>query len=333
MKVAINGFGRIGRQILRAVLEYDRGEVEVMAVNDLVEPDTLAHLLKYDSVYGTLEDEVSVDGDILIAGGRKIKCLSAKDPAELPWGEMGIDVAVESTGIFTKREDAGKHIEAGSAKVLVTAPMKGKGADMTIVLGVNHEKYDPEEHNIVSNASCTTNGLAPICKIMHDNFVITGGFMTTIHAYTNGQNLVDGPNKDLRRARAAASNLVPTTTGAASALGDVIPDLEGKLDGMAVRVPVPVGSLIDLVVDIEKDAGLDDIKKTFRDSAEMDRYNGIVEYRSDPIVSTDIVGNPYSAIFDSLAAMKLGNRVKLMSWYDNEWGYSCRCYDLIKFMV
>ncbi|MGM0365819.1 MAG: type I glyceraldehyde-3-phosphate dehydrogenase [Actinomycetota bacterium] len=334
IKVGINGFGRIGRQTLRAALKYDREkEIDFVAINDLTDAKTLAHLLKYDSVYKILEEDVKVEGDSLIVGDDKIKVLSVKDPAQLPWGELGVDVVLESTGIFSRREDAGKHIDAGAKKVIVSAPMKGDGADITLVLGVNDQDYDKGKHNIISNASCTTNGLAPVCKVLNDEFGIVQGFMTTCHAYTNDQKLLDLPHKDLRRARAAAMSVIPTSTGAAKAIGLVIPELDGKLDGLALRVPVPVGSIIDLVVNLKKDASVEEINEAMKSASQQPNFEGIIQYSEEPLVSVDIVGNPHSTIFDAPSTMKTGEMLKVMTWYDNEWGYSCRCQDLIKFLM
>ncbi len=334
IKVGINGFGRIGRQTLRAALQYGKGdEIDFVAINDLTDANTLAHLLKYDSVYKIMEEDVRVEGENLIVGDTKIKVMSVKDPAQLPWGELGVDVVLESTGIFTKREDAAKHIDAGAKKVLLSAPMKGGGADITMVIGVNHKEYDKDNHHIISNASCTTNGLAPVCKVLNDEFGIVQGFMTTIHAYTNDQKLLDLPHKDLRRARAAAMSIIPTSTGAAKAIGMVIPDLEGKLDGLALRVPIPVGSIIDLVVNLEKDASVEEINEAIKNASQQADFQGIMQYTEEPLVSVDIVGNPHSSIFDAQSTMKTGDMVKVMTWYDNEWGYSCRCKDLLTMLM
>lgn len=334
IKVGINGFGRIGRQFFRAKLKYDKNNnVDVVAINDLYDPKILAHLLKYDSVYGILDADIEAGDDHIKVNGKKIEVTSVKDPAQLPWKDMGIDVALEATGVFRKREDAAKHLEAGAKKVLVTAPMKGEGADITLVLGVNNKNYDKNKHNIISNASCTTNALAPVCKVLHDNFVIKKGIMTTIHAYTNDQRILDLPHKDLRRARAAALSAIPTSTGAASAIGLVIPDLNGKLDGLAVRIPIPVGSLVDLVVELEKDCTEDDIKSAFKKASEEPGFKGILKYSEEPIVSVDVVGDSHSSIFDSLYTFKEGNLAKVLSWYDNEWAYSCRLFDLVNYIM
>lgn len=334
IRVGINGFGRIGRQTFRAALKYGMDkDIDFVAINDLTDSRTLAHLLKYDSVYGVLESQVEAKDDEIVVDGKSIKVMSVKDPGELPWRDLGVDVVVEATGIFRKREDARKHLDAGAKKVIVTAPMKAKGADITIVLGVNDDKYDKNEHNIISNASCTTNCLAPVCKVLSDNFGIVNGFMTTVHAYTNDQRLLDLPHKDLRRARAAALSTIPTSTGAASAIGLVIPELDGKLDGIALRVPVAVGSIVDLVVNLEKDASVEEINNAFKEASKRENFKGILQYCEDPIVSADVVGNPHSSVFDALSTMKIGKVVKVLAWYDNEWAYSCRVCDLIKFIM
>jgi glyceraldehyde 3-phosphate dehydrogenase len=334
IKVGINGFGRIGRQFLRAKLKYDKdNSIDIVGINDLFDPKILAHLLKYDSVYGILDTEIKAGEDYIEVGGEKIKVTAIKDPEMLPWKELGVDVALESTGIFRDREGAGKHLKAGAKKVIVSAPCKKDGADITIVLGVNEKSYNKEKHNIISNASCTTNALAPLCKVLHENFVIKNGIMTTIHAYTNDQKILDLPHKDLRRARAAALSAIPTSTGAASAIGQVIPELNGKLDGLAVRIPVPVGSLVDLNVEIEKDCTVEDINNAFRKASQEPEFEGILKYCEDPIVSADVIGDSYSTIFDSLSTFKNGNLVKVLSWYDNEWGYSSRLYDLVNYIM
>ncbi|MDD3628376.1 MAG: type I glyceraldehyde-3-phosphate dehydrogenase [Candidatus Humimicrobiaceae bacterium] len=334
IKVGINGFGRIGRQFLRAKLKYDKdNNIDIVGVNDLFDPGTLAHLLKYDSIYGILDAEIKAGEDYIEVNGEKIKVTAIKDPEMLPWGELGVDVALESTGIFRDREGAGKHLKAGAKKVIVSAPCKKDGADITMVLGVNQNSYDRDKHNIISNASCTTNALAPLCKVLHENFVIKNGIMTTIHAYTNDQKILDLPHKDLRRARAAALSAIPTSTGAASAIGQVIPELNGKLDGLAVRIPVPVGSLVDLNVEVEKDCTVEDVNNAFKKASLEPEFEGILKYCEDPIVSVDIIGDSYSTIFDSLSTFKKGNLVKVLSWYDNEWGYSSRLYDLVNYIM
>jgi len=325
IRVGINGFGRIGRMVYRAALE--NSEIEVVAVNDITDAPTLAHLLKYDSAHGRFGKEVSVDGDALIVGGKSLKVLAERDPAKLPWGDLGVDIVVESTGIFRKREECLKHVEGGAKKVLLTVPPKGD-VDAMIVLGVNDDMLKPE-HTVISNASCTTNCLAPMAKVIHDAFTLESGLMTTVHAYTGDQCLIDAPHKDLRRGRSAAMSIIPTTTGAAKAAGKVIPDLNGKLDGMAMRVPVQDGSITDLVGTTAKDVSVEAINEEMKKAAET-TYKGIIEYCTDPVVSVDIIGNPHSSIFDSQLTMTMGSRLfKVVSWYDNEWGYSNRCVDLI----
>ncbi len=323
-RVGINGFGRIGRNYLRAALAQN-SDLEIVAVNDLSDPAGLAHLLKYDSVTGRLGAAVSVDGDSIVVNGKSIKVLAERDPAELPWGELGVDIVIESTGIFTDGEKAKKHIEAGAKKVLISAPATNE--DATFVIGVNDHLYDPEKHHIISNASCTTNCLAPLAKVFNDRFGIVNGLMTTIHAYTADQNLQDGPHKDLRRARAAAINIVPSSTGAAKAIGLVLPELKGKLDGFALRVPVPTGSITDLTLVSEKKVTVDEIKAAYREAAEGP-LKGILLYTEDEIVSSDIVTDPHSSIFDAGLVRVIDNTVKLSSWYDNEWGYSNRLVEL-----
>ena len=334
IKVGINGFGRIGRMTLRAIMKYDKNkDIDVVAINDLADAKTLAFLLKHDSVYGVLENEIAAGDDFISIDGKKIPVTMIKDPAELPWKSMGVEVCVEATGIFRDKEKVQKHIDAGAKKVIVTVPMKGNGADVTIVLGVNEETYDKAKHNIISNASCTTNCLAPIAKVLQDSFVIKNGFMTTVHAYTNDQRIIDFPHKDLRRARAAALNIIPTSTGAAKAMGLVIPELAGKLDGMALRVPTPVGSIVDLVCEFEKETSIEGINAAVKTASQSSKMKGILQYCEDPIVSSDIIGSSYSSIFDSLSTMKVGNLYKVLSWYDNEWGYSTRVSELIKYIV
>jgi glyceraldehyde 3-phosphate dehydrogenase len=323
-RVGINGFGRIGRNYFRAALEQN-ADLEIVAVNDLTSPETLAHLLKYDSVTGRIGADVEVRGGDLIVGGKTIKVLAERDPANLPWKDLGVDVVIESTGFFTKAEDAKKHLDAGAKKVLISAP--GKGADRTIVMGVNDGDYKPETDNIVSNASCTTNCLGPLAKVIHEAFGIERGLMTTVHAYTADQNLQDGPHRDLRRARAAALNIVPTSTGAAKAIGLVLPELDGKLDGFALRVPVPTGSVTDLTVTLAREASVQEINDAYK-AASDGALNGILRYTDEPIVSSDIVTDPASCIFDSGLTRVMGNEVKVVGWYDNEWGYSCRLVDL-----
>ena len=325
IRVGINGFGRIGRNFFRA--QHALGaDIEVVALNDLGNAETMAHLLRYDSNLGPFEGEVSLSQGVLHAAGENVKMLSERDPAALPWRDLGVDVVVESTGIFTDRDGAQKHLDAGAKKVLISAP--AKDPDFTVVLGVNDGDYDPDAHHIVSNASCTTNCVAPLAKVLHELGGIESGFMTTIHAYTNDQVILDFPHKDLRRARAAAINLIPTSTGAAKAIGLVLPELQGKVDGIAVRAPVATGSLTDLVVRLGRETSVDEVNEAYR-AAAAGPLEGILQYTDDPIVSTDINGNPYSCIFDSELTMVRGNLVKVFGWYDNEWGYSCRCVDLI----
>ncbi|TJY67670.1 type I glyceraldehyde-3-phosphate dehydrogenase [Arthrobacter sp. CAU 1506] len=325
IRVGINGFGRIGRSYFRAVLAKDT-DLEIVAINDLTDAETLAHLLKYDSVLGILSDTVEVDSGNLIVGGRKIRVLSEKDPADLPWSDLQVDIVIESTGRFNKSGGARKHMDAGAKKVLVSAPAKDE--DITIVMGVNDSEYDAGAHHLISNASCTTNCLAPLAKVLHEKFGIEHGLMTTIHAYTADQNLQDGPHRDLRRARAAAINLVPTSTGAAKAIGRVLPDLQGKLDGFAVRVPVPTGSMTDLTATLSREATVEEVNEAFKEAAADPHWAGILTYTEDPIVSSDIVTDPSSSIFDSGLTKVMGNQVKVVGWYDNEWGYSNRLLDL-----
>jgi len=330
-KVGINGFGRIGRLVFRAMAKDP--DLEIVAINDLGDKATMAHLLKYDSVHGRAFDQVTVTEDGFDADGIKVKVLAEREPGNLPWGELGVDVVVESTGLFTDANKAKAHIEAGAKKVIISAPAKNE--DITIVMGVNDKEYDKEKHNIISNASCTTNCLAPFAKVLLDNFGIKRGFMNTIHAYTNDQKILDLPHKDLRRARAAAMSMIPTTTGAARAVALVLPELKGKLDGFATRVPTPDGSMVDLTVELEKNVTIDEINAAMKAAAEGE-LAGILEYTEDPIVSIDIVGNDHSSIFDSKLTMCIGgegNFVKCISWYDNEWGYSNRVKDLAKILL
>jgi glyceraldehyde 3-phosphate dehydrogenase len=326
IRVGINGFGRIGRNFLRAHLQQG-GDFEVVAANDIGDTTTMAHLLKHDSVLGTLDLPVEAGEASIRVGEHEIRFLSERDPADLPWAELGVDVAIESTGLFTKRPDAEKHLQAGAKKVVISAP--ATDPDLTVVLGVNDREYDPERHDIVSNASCTTNCVAPVAKVLHDAYGIERGFMTTIHAYTNDQRTLDLPHRDLRRARAAAINLIPTSTGAARAIGVVLPDLKGKVDGMSMRAPVPTGSIVDLVVQVGKDVSAEEVNELFRSRADNGDLEGILLYSDEPLVSTDIVHSSYSSIFDSGLTMTNGNLVKVFSWYDNEWGYSCRLVDLV----
>ncbi|RNL85224.1 type I glyceraldehyde-3-phosphate dehydrogenase [Halostreptopolyspora alba] len=327
IRVGVNGFGRIGRNFWRAAQAANGSGVEIVAVNDLTDKATLAHLLKYDTVLGSLESDVEVGEDSIRVGNTTFKALAEKDPSNLPWGELGVDVVVESTGIFTKAEDARKHLDAGAKKVIISAPAKNE--DQTVVMGVNDDKYDPTQHHVLSNASCTTNCVAPMAKVMMDNFGIAKGLMTTTHAYTNDQVILDFPHKDLRRARAAAQNIIPTTTGAAKATSLVIPELEGKLDGIAMRVPVSDGSVTDLVVEMEREASRDEVNAAFKAAAEGP-LKGVLSYTEDPIVSSDIVGTSPSCTFDAGLTMVFGNTAKIIGWYDNEWGYSSRLVDVTK---
>ena len=328
-RIGINGFGRIGRNYLRAALRQG-SNLEIVAVNDLSDPAGLAHLLKYDSVGGRLDHDVRVEGDSIIVGDKKIKVLAERNPADLGWGELGVEIVIESTGIFTNAEKAKAHIEAGAKKVLISAPATNE--DATFVIGVNEHLYDPEKHHIISNASCTTNCLAPLAKVFHDKFGIENGLMTTVHAYTADQNLQDGPHSDLRRARAAAVNIVPSSTGAAKAIGLVMPELQGKLDGFALRVPVPTGSITDLTLTTKADVDLEMIKAAYKEAAEGP-LKGILKYSDDPLVSTDIVGDEHSSVFDSGLLRVIDNTVKLSSWYDNEWGYSNRLVELTELVA
>src|SRR5215211_1690980 len=325
VKVGINGFGRIGRNLFRAAHEAG-SDIEFVAVNDLIDAEMIAHLLKYDSILGRFPGEVEASDGGVKVNGTELKVLNEKDPAALPWGDLGVEVVIESTGLFTKREGAEKHLEAGAKKVIISAP--ATDPDITVVLGVNFDEYDPEQHNIISNASCTTNCLAPVAKVLNDSLGIERGLMTTIHAYTADQRLQDMPHKDKRRARAAAINLIPTSTGAAKAIGVVLPDLQGKLNGVAIRAPVPTGSLVDLVCAVSRGTSAEGINAAMSEAAEGP-LQGIVEYTEDPIVSTDIITNPYSSVFDAEQTTVLeGKFVKVFSWYDNEWGYSNRCVEL-----
>lgn len=328
VKVGINGFGRIGRNFLRAALAA-KSPVEIVAVNDLTSIDTLAHLIKYDSILGRIDQEVSFDDNSLTIGGKKIRVFAEKDPALLPWSSVGADIVIESTGRFTKASDAAKHLTGGAKKVVISAPATDE--DVTLVLGVNENAYDPKNHQIISNASCTTNCLAPMAKVIHENFGIVRGFMTTVHAYTNDQVILDFPHKDLRRARSAATNIIPTSTGAAKAIGLVLPELKGKLDGYALRVPVPTGSITDLTVEVSKETSASEVNAAMK-AAANGALRGILRYTEDPIVSTDIVTDPHSSIFDAGITKVIGNQVKVASWYDNEWGYSNRLVDLMVFI-
>lgn len=329
VKVGINGFGRIGRVVFRAAL--NNPNVEVVAVNDLTDANMLAHLLKYDTVHGTLNKEITVDGDYLVVDGHKVKVLAERDPSQLGWGDLGVEVVVESTGRFTKRADAAKHLEAGAKKVIISAPASDE--DITIVMGVNDDKYDAANHHVISNASCTTNCLAPFAKVLNDNFGIKRGMMTTVHSYTNDQQILDLPHKDYRRARAAAENIIPTTTGAAKAVSLVLPELKGKLNGGAMRVPTPNVSLVDLVAELDKDVTVEEINAAFKKASEGE-LKGILGYSEEPLVSSDYNGNAYSSTIDALSTMVMeGSMVKVISWYDNESGYSNRVVDLVDFIA
>jgi glyceraldehyde 3-phosphate dehydrogenase len=329
VRVGINGFGRIGRNIMRAALG-DR-EIDFVAVNDLTDAATLAHLLKYDSVLGNLHHKVEVQGDGIAVEGDHFKVLSHRDPAQLPWKDLGVEVVFESTGLFTNRDAAAKHIVAGAKRVVITAP--AKGPDITVVIGVNHDKYNPASHQIISNASCTTNCLAPIAKVLHETFGIKKGWMTTVHSYTNDQHLLDLPHKDLRRARAAALSIIPTTTGAASAVGEVLPELKGRMDGIAMRVPTPNVSVVDLAAILGTKTTEQDVNAAFQQAADG-ALKGILQYSTEPLVSIDFKGNPHSSIVDAAYTKVMdGDFVKVLSWYDNEWGYSSRCVDLVRFMA
>jgi glyceraldehyde 3-phosphate dehydrogenase len=327
LKVGINGFGRIGRNFFRAAKEQG-ADIDIVAVNDITDARTLAHLLKYDSVFGRYGGEVSAVEGGLEVDGHRLKVLAERDPADLPWKELEAEVVVESTGLFTDREKASKHLEAGAQKVIISAPAKGE--DITIVLGVNEQDYKPSEHHVISNASCTTNCVVPMAKVLGDAFGIERGFMTTVHAYTNDQNLLDLPHKDLRRARAAAINIVPASTGAAKASALALPELKGNMDGLAMRVPVPDGSVIDLVCVLKRDVTVDEVNQAFRSAAEKGSLIGKLAYTDDPIVSSDVVGSAFSCTFDSLSTMAIGNLVKVIGWYDNEWGYSNRLVELVE---
>lgn len=326
VRVGINGFGRIGRNVFRAGM--DNPEIDFVAINDLADAKTLAYLLQYDSIYGVLDATIETSGNSIVVDDKEINILSEKNCGDLPWKKLGVDIVVEATGVFRTGEACAKHIASGAKKVIITAPAKGE--DLTIVIGVNEDKYDADRHHIISNASCTTNCLAPVAKVLLDNFGIEKGFMTTCHAYTSDQRILDFPHKDLRRARAAAMSIIPTTTGAAKATSLVIPELEGKMDGMALRVPVPDASVVDLVAVLGKKITADAVNEVFGNTADKGRMEGILEYCDDPIVSSDVIGNPYSSIYDSGLTMAYDNFVKIISWYDNEWGYSNRVVDLVQ---
>jgi glyceraldehyde 3-phosphate dehydrogenase len=329
VKVGINGFGRIGRNVFRAALKNEN--VEIVAINDLTDANMLAHLLQYDTVHGKLPEQVQVDGDYLVVAGHKVKVLAERDPAQLGWGDLGVEVVVESTGRFTKRADAAKHLEAGAKKVIISAPASEE--DITIVMGVNQDKYDAKNHHVLSNASCTTNCLAPFAKVLQDKYGIKRGMMTTVHSYTNDQQILDLPHKDYRRARAAAENIIPTTTGAAKAVALVLPELKGKLNGMAMRVPTPNVSVVDLVAELEKDVTAEEVNEAFK-AASQNELKGILDYSELPLVSTDYNGSPASSTIDALSTMVMeGNMVKVLSWYDNETGYSSRVVDLVDYIA
>ena len=330
-RIGINGFGRIGRLALRTINQYHKGELEVVAINDLTDTATNAHLLKWDSTYGPYPGNVAASDDAIIIDGHKIKVFSERDPASIPWRDCGVDIVIESTGLFTDAAKASAHLKGGAKKVVISAPAKGE--DATIVLGVNEAKYDPKKHTVISNASCTTNGIAPVVKILHDNFGVDKGLMTTIHAYTNDQKIQDMVHSDLRRARAAAVNIIPTTTGAARAVTLVIPELEGRLHGMAFRVPVVTVSVIDFVAELKQEITVEQVNQAFKSAAEGP-LTGIMKYCEEPLVSMDFRGNPASTIVDALSTMVIGgNMVKILAWYDNEWGYSCRLADLTAFIA
>jgi len=330
IRVAINGFGRIGRNFLRAYLER-RPNYEIVAINDLGDPETMAHLLEFDSLLGRLPAEIVANSETITVDGHRLRAYSVPEPEDLPWKYLGVDVVVEATGRFEKREQAQAHLDAGAGSVVISSV--ANDADVTLVLGVNDSAYDPKRHRVVSNASCTTNCVTPLAKVLHDAFGIERGFMTTVHAYTATQPVLDGPHKDLRRARAAAINLIPTTTGATRALGTVLPELEGKIGGIAIRAPIPVGSIVDLVVQLSRPAGRDEVNAVFRSAAERGALVGILGYADEPLVSSDIVRSPYSCVFDSQLTMSEDGLVKVFGWYDNEWGYSCRLVDLVERMA
>jgi glyceraldehyde 3-phosphate dehydrogenase len=330
-RIGINGFGRIGRQVLRATMERHSDTLTVAAVNDLTDTKTNAHLFKYDSTYGRYPGSIEASEDAMMIDGKQINVLAERDPEKIPWGEFGVDIVVESTGIFTDASKAAGHLKGGASKVVISAPAKGE--DLTVVLGVNGDKYDPKSHNVISNASCTTNCIAPMVKVLHDHFKVNYGLMTTIHSYTNDQRILDQVHEDLRRARAAAINIIPTTTGAARATGLVIPELQGKIHGLALRVPTPTGSITDFVADLGRKVTVEEVNEAFKEVSE-NSLKGIVEYSEEPLVSTDIIGNPHSVIFDALSTIVMeGNMVKVLGWYDNEWGYSCRTSDLVAMMA
>ena len=330
-KIGINGFGRIGRLTLRTINQYQGGKLEVTAINDLTDTKTNAHLLKWDSTYGRYPGTVEATADSIVVDGKEIKVLSERDPAKIPWRDYGVEIVIESTGLFTDATKAVAHREGGAKKVIISAPAKNE--DVTIVLGVNEDQYDPDKHNIISNASCTTNCIAPVVKVLHQSFGVSKGLMTTIHAYTNDQRILDTVHRDLRRARAAALNIIPTTTGAARMVCEIIPELRGKIHGLALRVPTPTGSIVDFVADLNREVTVEQVNQTFQAAAEGP-LKGILEYCQEPIVSMDSKGNPASSIFDALSTMVIGgNMVKVLAWYDNEWGYACRLADLAVYIV
>lgn len=330
-RIGINGFGRIGRQVLRAIMERHNQALEVVAVNDLVDTKTNAHLFKYDSTYGVFPGQVDAADQAIVINGRSIKALTERNPADLPWGDLGVDIALECSGIFTDAAQAGKHIQSGAKKVIISAPATNE--DITLVLGVNERRYDPQKHHIVSNASCTTNCIAPMVKVLNDEFGVEQGLMTTIHSYTNDQSILDQGHSDLRRARSAAVNIIPTSTGAARAVGLVLPELNGKLNGMALRVPTPTGSVTDFVATLKRSSSVEEVNAAYLE-ASLGALSGVLEYSEDPLVSSDIVRNPRSCILDALSTMTVGdNMVKVVGWYDNEWGYSCRTADLAAYIA
>ena len=330
-RIGINGFGRIGRQVLRATMERHPDKLEVVAVNDLTDAKTNAHLFKYDTNYGVYPGTVMAEENALVINGKEVQVLAERDPASLPWGDLGVDIVVESTGLFTDASKASGHLNGGAKKVIISAPARGE--DVMVVLGVNQDKYDPAHHNVLSNASCTTNCIATMVKVLHDNFTVQRGLMTTVHAYTNDQRILDQAHEDLRRARAAAQNIIPTTTGAARAVGVIVPELQGKIHGMALRVPVSTGSITDFVAELDRKVSIEEVNAAYKEASE-NSLKGILEYTEDPIVSSDIVFNPHSCILDGLSTMVMeGNMVKVLGWYDNEWGYSCRTSDLCAFLV
>jgi len=325
VRVGINGFGRIGRNVFRAAMSRAQGDVEIVAVNDITDPKTLAYLLKYDSIFGRYPGDVAHEGDSIVVDGRPIRVLAERDPGNLPWGDLGVDVVVESSGFFTDRDSAAKHLVGGAKKVIISAP--ARNPDLTVCIGVNDDTYDPDTHHIISNASCTTNCLSPVVKVLDEMFGLVQGFMTTCHAYTNDQRILDLPHSDLRRARAAALSIIPTSTGAARAVGEVLPHLKGTLDGFALRVPTPDGSVVDLVAQVGRETNVDEVNAAFRAAADGP-LKGILGYNEDPIVSRDIIGDPRSCVIDAPLTMVNGTQVKVISWYDNEWAYSCRVVDL-----